>query len=320
MSRSSNKIVTIVVVTSGAGDYLRKCLDSLRLQSYPASEVIVIDNSRSPGLAGAVAREYPEVKLRIPPENLFYGRALNMGIEMSRGDFVLCLNDDVILDKDFISRALNGFEVSRGVGMVCGKTLRFDAQTIDSTGLFLSPWLTAKDRGYGRRDNGQYDKEGRVFGVSGAVAFYRKAMLESIKAGHEYFDSDYGMFYEDLDLAWRAEKSGWSAYYVPSALAYHARGVSARAACGMNRPYARRYLSDNLHYDLIKNRYLTIIKNGTWLNLLLRLPFFLLYDILSWLYVIAFRPAVLKRFFLNPGVLKSAFGKRAALKQLLSRA
>jgi GT2 family glycosyltransferase len=201
--------------------------------------------------------------------------------------------------------------------MVSGKILRWDKQTIDSTGLFISLWRTAKEKGSGVKDKGQYNREGYIFGVNGAAAFYRRAMLEQIKRDSEYFDSRFRMFYEDLDIAWRAKNQGWKGYYVPGALAYHVRGASVRQGKGINQRFARRYISAELQVDLIKNRYLAIIKNESWLGFLAHLPFIFLYEILLWSYILFFRPGQIKRFIANLSYFISALRKRAAPCALL---
>lgn len=118
------------------------------------------------------------------------------------------------------------------------------------------------------------------------------------------------MFYEDLDISWRAERCGWKGYYVSEAIAYHARGASFRPLQGIGKPFARRYLSDGLQNDLIKNRYLCIIKNESLLGFIFQLPGFLLYDIMQWAYILFFKPKVLKIFFSSPKSIKNAFRKR----------
>ena len=311
----TNETVSVIIVTCGVKDYLRLCLDSIREQAYLDLEIIVIDNSLSQDLKQEIPRHYPEIKLyNLPPNNLFYAEALNRGIKASKGDFILCLNDDVILGKRFIQEALCGFSRDSAVGMVSGKILRSNRITIDSAGLFLTFWRSAKERGYGSRDRGQYNLPGYIFGVSGAVAFYRREMLENIKIDGNYFDADFRMFYEDLDVAWRGNLFGWRAYYYPRAVAYHIRGGTARQTFGAGQPYARRYLSDQLHSDLIKNRYLSIIKNESVLGFLLYLPFILFYDFLICTYVLFFRPRLLKRLFPDLKYLKPALKKRQAIK------
>ncbi len=317
MQELSNKIVSVIVVTSGVKDYLRFCLDSLGKQTHTRLEIIVIDNSCNRNLSRDISDSFPAVRLYSSPENLSYCESLNKGIQMSNGDFILCLNDDVTLDKEFIREALKGFSVDVRVGMVSGKILRSDEKTIDSTGLFLSISRTAKERGYGHRDKGQYEKEEYIFGVNGAVAFYRREMLEDIKIGTDYFDADHRFFYEDLDIAWRGHNFGWKAHYVPKAVAYHVRGATARGDYGIDKPFARRYLSDDLHFDLLKNRYLTIIKNESALSFLLHLPFILFYDILVWVYVLFFRPGLIKNFLFNLNYVKLAFRKRKLIRKLI---
>lgn len=288
--------VSVVIVTVGAKDYLKSCLDSIFSQNYPAAEIIVIDNSLKPGFIQEIKAFYPSVEVFSATENLFFAQGMNQGINLSRHEFVLCLNDDTILDKDFIQEALKGFRLDRKIGLVSGKILRWDKKTLDSTGLFLSLWRTAKERGYGQPDSGQCEKSGFIFGVSGAVAFYRRQMLEDIKKNGDYFDSRFKMFYEDLDLAWRANKRLWRGYYISSAVAYHLRGGSFRPDYGIGKAIARKYLDDQLHYCLIKNRYLTILKNETFFSLILHFIPILAYDLCVWAYVLIFAPGTARLF------------------------
>ena len=312
----SNILVSIIIVTRGLKNYLRSCLDSALKQTEFSCEIIVIDNSLEPDFGRGIEKDYPGVKLYPSAENLFYCQALNKGISLSAGDFILCLNDDVVLDEDFLKQALRGFSRDSKIGMVSGKILRADGKTIDSTGLFLSVWRTAKERGYGLPDTGKFEQEEYIFGVNGAVAFYRRKMLDELRINSEYFDSDFHIFYEDLDIAWRAQRAGWKGYYIPQAIAYHARGGTVRAAEGIGKRFARHYLDDGLCADLIKNRWLAIIKNETLPGFLSSWPFIVLYDCVMGVYLIFFRPQVVKK--LIAGILKYA---RSALnkRKLLSR-
>lgn len=316
MKESSSRIISVVVVTAGINDYLKSCLDSIKEQTYPPLEIIVIDNSLNENFAQRIIRSHPTIKLYSSTTNLFYCAGLNKGIDLSKGDFILCLNDDVILDKRFIEEALRGFRLDNKVGLVNGKILRSDRKTIDTTGLSLSLCRSARERGYGLKDNGQFEKAGFIFGVNGAVAFYRKDMLDEIKINSEYFDCDYHFFYEDLDIAWRAKRFDWKAYYNPKVIAYHVRGGSVRKNCGLNRPYARRYLNDELQADLIKNRYLTIIKNESWFGFLLHLPFIVFYDLAVLIYILFFSPRSIKILLSNLKYIKGAFKKRKILTQM----
>ncbi|MBF0331932.1 MAG: glycosyltransferase [Candidatus Omnitrophica bacterium] len=290
-----NDLVSIVIPTCGKHDYLAACLGSIQQQTHRSIEVIVIDNSFDPAVAVKARSIYPAVQIYPAEHNLFYCDSMNKGIELSHGEFVLCLNDDVTLEARFIEVALSGFSKQNDIGMVSGKILRQDGRTIDSTGLFLSVWRTARERGYGQPDVGQLDEEGRIFGVSGAAAFYRRKMLDVIKLNNDWFDPAFRIFYEDLDVAWRANRCGWTAYYMPRALAYHVRGGSVRENTGVGRSFARQYLSDELNVDLIKNRYLAMMRNETLASFVLCLIPILLHDLCAWGYVLLFKPQIAGR-------------------------
>jgi GT2 family glycosyltransferase len=313
----SNETVSVIIVTTGKEGYFKQCLESLRIQSCPAAEIIMIDNScgKLSDHGGSACAGIADIKVYTQGSNMSYCQSLNRGIGISKGDFILCLNDDVVLDKRFIEEAVKGFSMGPRVGMVSGKILRFDRKTLDSTGLFLTVFRTARERGYGRPDPAGPEKEEYVFGVSGAVAFYRRKMLEELKIDSEYFDNDFGFFYEDLDIAWRGNNAGWRGCYLPHAIAYHLRGGTARKGSGQGRRFARRYLSDRLSFDLLKNRYLTIIKNDSLCGLLLCLPFIVFYDIANWGFIVLFRRQLLKMIFSEGIPFASALRKRRILKK-----
>lgn len=160
--------------------------------------------------------------------NLGYAGAANRAIRESSGAYVLLLNPDVTLAPTFVERLPEVAERDPGIGSLTGKLLRRPAGPgecrIDSTGhvLYRSRW--AADRGTGEPDRGQYDAPGEVFGVSDAAALYRRAMLEDVRVGAEYFPESFFAYLEDVDLDWRARLRGWRAYCVPGAVAHYARG------------------------------------------------------------------------------------------------
>lgn len=294
-----NGLVSVVVPTCGVKNYFISCLNALSKQTYRPLEVIVINNALDPDLSRKVQNILSSAVVHTPSQNLYYGPAINKGIELSRGEYVLCLNDDVFLKEDFIGQAVRGFSLREDVGAVSGKLLRPDQRTVDSAGIFMNAWYGVNERGYGRADRGQFDQEGEVFGAGGAAAFYRREMLEAIKEADGWFDPGFKMFFEDLDLAWRAQNKGWKAYYIPAAVAYHVRGGSVRVPGGEGKKRPWHYLSDELLADLIKNRYRMIFKNENFLRFFLRLLPVIFYEVYTWTYVLLFRPKVLRAFFLK---------------------
>lgn len=292
-------MISLIIVNCNRKELLRQCLDSIRLQSFKDFEVIVVDNASADGSSELVEVEYPEMQLIRNSKNELYCRGLNIGIKESRGKFVLGLNSDVVLDRDFLKEALNAFQIDKRIGMVSGKILRMDKITIDSTGLFLGRSRKPVERGYGQMDRGQYNRPGFVFGTSGAVGFYRRAMLEDISKDGQYFNEKYGMYYEDLDLCWRANNKGWKAYYNPWAIAYHRRGGTAKSVQPKFKfleKYDFVHLPLELKVRLIKNRYRTIFKNDNFWSILRDLIFIAAYEARLWGYVLLFENSLISRF------------------------
>ncbi len=298
MANDPEKLVSVVVVTCGVADYISDCLNSLKLQSHKNIEVVVIENSVNPSLLPRIKEVFPGATVEPLAGNASFSVSLNCGIDSTRGEFILCLNDDVVLERDFIRQALNGF-VDEKVGMVSGKILRMGKRVIDSTGLSLSIFCTPKERGYSKIDAGQFEEKGFIFGVSGCVALYRRKMLNAVKDENGYFDSRFLMYYEDLDLCWRANRKKWKAYYIPQAIAYHARGGSCRQPGGIGSSFARRYLDDRFYASLLRNRFLTLIKNENLPGFFLCLLPVIFYDLISLGYTIIFRPRAIRFIFRN---------------------
>jgi len=126
------------------------------------------------------------------------------------------------------------------------------------------------------------------------VAFYRRKMLDRLRLDGQYFDEDYFAFNEDLDLGWRAQLQGWQCVYEPGAVAYHQRGATGQTPFLLKgRQFARR--SAATRYHIIKNRYMTMLKNDSAESLMADAACIIGYDILLWSYTVLTSPAVVLR-------------------------
>lgn len=310
-------LVSVIIVTFDQRDYLERCIGSLLNQNYPYLQIIIVFNNSKESILNNVRRIFPKANFIINRENLLFCKAYNQGIGQSRGEYVLCLNDDVVLEDNFIEELVRAISLDKRVGMVSGKILRMDKTTIDSAGLFLGKSRKPIERGFNQRDNGRYNKEGYIFGCCGAAAFYRRTMLEDIRDKDDFFDSTYGLFYEDLDLSWRANRFGWRGYYNPKAVVYHIRGGTAKVRFPNTvilKKYYFPHLSEDLQFHFIKNRYMTIIKNDNLKDFLINFWNILFYDLKLWSYVLLFRPKIILRLSQIFKYLKIALKKRKAIK------
>jgi GT2 family glycosyltransferase len=303
--------VAVVVVSWNSAGFLQGCLDSvLGLEPAPA-EILVVDNGSVDGSAALVRRRFPRIRMLELAENIGFCGANNLGIRRTTSPFVLVLNPDTTLEPDFLERLLPAFD-DPAVGMAAGKLFRFDRNILDSCGQLLARSRQPIDRGYGRPDSGEWDKDGEVFGVCGAAALYRRAMLESIAdPGDCYFDESFFAFYEDLDLAWRARRLGWRAVYRHRAVGYHARGGSAEG--GRNRRFAAMLgRRQEIRFHIVKNRYLTILRNDTPRGYVANLPFILCRDIATLALILLRSPGVLARLWKE----REIFGRALEMRRL----
>ena len=318
-------MISIVVINWNGKKFLSACLQSLRLQTHQAVETIVIDNASTDGSREWLRQEENTVaRLFLNEQNLGYCGGANQGIRHARGEYVLIINPDVILEADFLARLISCAEQHPDVGIFSGKLLRFDHRTLDSTGQFLRKNFTPFERGYDEEDRGQYDRADYVFSACGAVALYRRAMLDDIQLDGDYFDSAYFAFYEDLDIGWRAQLFGWKAYYLPEAVAYHFRGggFSEHSQAGEwfeRIPWIPRVSFTQkplfVQRHILKNRYLTLLKNASWRELLAGLPQTLRLECLIWGYVLFARPSLALALRDVMTLLPRVWRKRKYIKQ-----
>jgi GT2 family glycosyltransferase len=267
--------VAVTIVTYNSGRYIRRCLESVFAQEGPPLETVVVDNASSDDTC-AVLREF-EDRLHIVTnsENTGFAAAQNQAIQLTAADWILTLNPDVRLTPGFLRNLLSFADLDPQVGTVCGKLLAMNEHghvpsppVFDSTGIYFTPNLRHFDRGSRMPDTGQYDRFEYVFGASGAAALYRRAMIDEVSIGGEFFDSDFFAYREDADVAWRAQLLGWKCLYVPAAVGYHVRSVL---------PSNRRSVSPLINMHSVKNRFLMRIKNMTpglyrryWVSITLR--------------------------------------------------
>jgi GT2 family glycosyltransferase len=166
-------------------------------------------------------------------------RAINAGISATGGELVLFSNADLFAPGSYVDELARFLARRPAVACAGGKLLRYDLATaratraVDSTGLVVGRSRRSWDRGEGEPDVGLYDEEEEMFGLSGAGLLIRREALESARVAGEYLDETFVAYKDDVDLAWRLRRLGLSCWYVPSAVAHHARTSRGRGG----RPY-----------------------------------------------------------------------------------
>jgi GT2 family glycosyltransferase len=304
--------ISAVVVSFNSDRFLERNFQSLFRQSVPFRRVIVVDNASRDGSRALIA-SFPELETIFLPENVGYAAAANRGIRRSDSELVLVANADIYLHPEFNRRVLEFASRRPQVGMLSPLILRFDGETIDSAGQERSWALHPREIGYDRPVACAVLEEREVFSVCGAATVFSRQALEKLQIGGEYYDEDFFMFWEDFDIGWRANLLGLKVYFAPQAIAYHFRSATlartwwSRFSLALARPAA-------LRFHLVKNRYLTLIKNFRLARSGWRLPFILAKDAL-WIGALTIRsPKIIIALARSASLFKKAWGKRKMLE------
>jgi GT2 family glycosyltransferase len=300
------KNVTVCIVTYNSERYLQRCLEALEAQTQQPADVFVWDNA-STDQSVALAERRGATVVRAP-KNVGFARAANELIQRTTTPYVLLLNPDAHLRPHYIERLEEAAEADPAIGSVTGKLIRpahdGEIPRLDSTGHVLYRNRVAANRGENEPDLGQYDAEREVFGVCAAAALYRRAMLEDVRVGAEYFDSTFFAYLEDVDLDWRARLRSWKAYYVPTAVAEHERG---------HKGDRQRQTALEIRHSL-KNRYLMMVRNDRPADLLPDLGVILTSEILRLLDYGLRRPTALSGYVRALRLLPHAVAARRQIQ------
>jgi hypothetical protein len=227
---ASAMLLSVVIVNWNSREDLRNCLLSLRSQTHRELEIIVVDNGSADGSPDLVEREFSEVVLLRETENLGFAEGCNRGIAKSRGEWIALLNNDACAEPDWAAALARAIETAPGeCGMLQSLLLYQDRPTvINSTGIELTYSGGGRDRDGGKSRNDVTPALDLFCPTAGAAA-YRRKMLDAIKLPTGYLDRNHFMYYEDLDLGWRARLAGWTSRYVPDSVVLHRwHGSSAR--------------------------------------------------------------------------------------------
>ena len=221
----SPPLVSAIVVNWNGGAMLQDALASLFAQTWPALEVILVDNGSSDGSAEQAERCFGDKLVVIRnAKNEGFARGNNIGFEAAKGEWMFLLNSDAVCDPDVITELMQFAADKPDVGQLACRVVRADQPNFfDSTGLLLYPDGVCRSRGWQEKNLGQYDRAEEVLAPHGCACALRKVMLDRIGR----FDEDFFCYLEDLDLGVRGQLAGWKCWYVPSTLVRHHKSATA---------------------------------------------------------------------------------------------
>ena len=237
MAENIPATISVIIPTYNGIGYITGCLDSLRRQLRKPDEVIVVDDGSTDGTAGMVEESYPEVTCVRLESNRGFAAAVNEGIRRGVGTYVALLNNDTRADERWLGELAKMLDENPSVGFCSSKMIFADRPgVINSIGVGFTRAGMAVDVGYGQQDGESFAHSRSVFGACAGAAMYRRAMLDEIGL----FDEDLYMWYEDVDLSFRAQLAGYTCVYVPTAVIHHVGGGTASSASKLHLHYCSR--------------------------------------------------------------------------------
>ena len=270
--------ISVIIVNYNVKDFLVQCLNSVHIALQGIdSEIIVIDNNSTDGSKEYFSDKYSDVHFDWLPNNIGFGAANNIGIQQSKGKYVLLLNPDTIVHELTLKHMLDYMNSHIDTGIAGCRVLNADGSfQIACRRGFPSPWasfcklfglqsLVPSSKlcaGYNLTYKSIYETY-EVDALIGAFMFCRREVLEQIHG----FDTDFFMYGEDLDLCYRAQLSGWKVTYVHEPTIIHFKGESTKRSSlnAIHVFYSSMEIFTKKHFNN-STLFLFFLRIGIWLR------------------------------------------------------
>lgn len=304
-------LVTVIIVNWNGEHLLKDCLGSLSRVEYKNIEILFVDNASSDNSVAYVKKKYPNIRILQNRENLGYAEGHEEAFTKARGEAVLMLSTDTIVEKNLLTVLISTLFKEKSIGGVQPAILMYpDKHLIDSIGSFFLK--TGILYHFGREkniNNSLYKTKMEIFSAKGACMMFKKEVLE--KTG--LFDKDYFAYFEDTDLCHRVWLSGYSIWYEPGTTIYHKGGGAAK-----------QIASSYIQFHAFKNRISTYLKNLSIEYLIFVIPTTIfIYCLLSVVYIFqrkfSIAWAVQKSIWWNISNLPKILRKRALVQNTIRK-
>jgi len=263
-------LVSIIILNYNAGQILLDCFESVIKTNYDNFEIIIVDNASEDKSYRKCKEKFERTRIIENGKNLGYCEGNNIGIREAKGDYIVILNPDTIVESNCIEELISAYS-KFGEGLYQPKILSLnEKQVLQSTGnmLHIFGFGFAKDKG---RKDGEGDEEIKKIGyASGTCLFTSRNVLDKVGL----LDSFLFLYHDDLDLGWRASQIGINSYYVPKSKIYHVESYSLKWS-------AKKF------YWLERNRKYCLLTHYSKKTYAKMLPTLLLVDFFVWFFYLS---------------------------------
>ena len=221
---NESPLVSIIILNYNAGELLLNCVDSLKKSTYTNLEILIVDNISSDNSQKKCKEKFPDIKLIQNYENLGYCGGNNVGIKEAKGEFIVILNPDTIIEPNCIDELILAYN-KFGNALYQPKILSLNEKDIiQSTGNMLHVFGFGFARDKGNKVTNKEESIEKIGYASGTCLFTSREVFDKIGLLDEFLF----LYHDDLDLGWRAAQIGINSYYVPKSKIFHVESYSLK--------------------------------------------------------------------------------------------
>jgi GT2 family glycosyltransferase len=210
---STMPFVSIVIVNYNGLNLLKKCLSSLSEIDFLNYEIILVDNNSTDDTIQYITKMYPQIIVIKLEKNKGFAEPNNIASKIAKGEYLLFLNNDTIVTKNFLTELLNSINKNKQIGICQSLLLKLD-NSIDSSGDFIDELGVV----YNSKTSVTTDRE--ISSARGASMLIRKEIFNELKG----FDEKFFVSFEDVDLGWRTWIKGYKVVLSTKSIVYHLGG------------------------------------------------------------------------------------------------
>jgi len=209
--------VSIIIVNYNGKELLQKCLDSLLKVNYDNFEIILVDNNSTDGTVEFITKNYPSLIIIKLDSNKGFAEPNNVAAKISKGKYLLFLNNDTVVTPNFISEMVKVMETDKKIA-ICQSLLLKPDGSVDSSGDFID------HLGVVYNSKTKIDEIREVSSARGASMLVRSDIFEKLDG----FDQKFFITFEDVDLCWRSWILGYRVLIIPTSIVYHEGGITIK--------------------------------------------------------------------------------------------
>lgn len=236
-------LIYIIIVNYNAYKDTIECVQSIRKIKHRNLKIVIVDNNSTDNSVINLQSSLKDCIIIECKKNLGFAGGNNLGIKYALengADFILLLNNDTLVEVNFLDNMLDSFKINSKIGIVGCKIMYYPKKNRIWYGGGTIDWTRFIARHFGNKeiDRGQCDKEKEIDFLTGCCMLIKNEVFKNVG----YLSEDYFMYVEDVDFCVRVVEAEYKIFYNPKAVIYHKVGLSSG---GEKSPFAIKWCTRN---------------------------------------------------------------------------